>query len=191
MPEGAARERSATAQRRRADRGIDAETRGAETNAHAEREAEDARRAEREAEREARERATVFNGDLGRAMYSSLSRVKVDERTLKILASVNVTGELGDLAMRGARYCLPGWAQETTLRNGKTKYVYIDQRAEGEGRASEYLAGATKTGEPAGRSRLSRLRCTPTSRPSRRPTAATTTSAAPVRGPLRSAQGAP
>jgi ParB/RepB/Spo0J family partition protein len=127
------------------------EGRGAEADAHAEREAEEARRVEREAEREARERATVFNGDLGRAVYNSLSRVKVDERTLKILASVNVTGELGDLAMRGARYCLPGWVQETTQRNGKTKYVYIDQRAEAERKASEYLAGATKAGEIAGR----------------------------------------
>jgi ParB/RepB/Spo0J family partition protein len=129
----------------------DSGTRGAEADAQAQREAEEARRAEREAEREARDRATVFNGDLGRAVYSSLSRVKVDERTLKILASVNVTGELGDLAMRGARYCLPGWVQESTQRNGKTKYVYIDQRAEAERRASEYLAGATKAGEIAGR----------------------------------------
>jgi ParB/RepB/Spo0J family partition protein len=131
--------------------GGDSETRGAEADAEAEREVQDARRAEREAEREARERATAFNGDLGRAVYSTLSRVKVDERTLKILASVNVTGELGDLAMRGARYCLPGWVTETTQRNGKTKYVYIDQRAEAERKASEYLAGATKAGEIAGR----------------------------------------
>jgi hypothetical protein len=131
--------------------GVDGETRGAAADAQAEREAEETRRAEREAEREARERATAFNGDLGRAVYSTLSRVKVDERTLKILASVNVTGELGDLAMRGARYCLPGWVKETTQRNGKTKYVYIDQRAEAERKASEYLAGATKAADIAGR----------------------------------------
>jgi ParB/RepB/Spo0J family partition protein len=130
-----------------AQRAGDSESRGAEADAKAEWEAEEARRAEREA----RERATVFNGDLGRAVYATLSRVKVDERTLKILASVNVTGELGDLAMRGARYCLPGWVQETTQRNGKTKYVYIDQRAEAERKASQYLAGATKAGEIAGR----------------------------------------
>jgi ParB/RepB/Spo0J family partition protein len=129
----------------------DSETRGAEADAQAEREAQEARRAEREAEREARERATAFNGNLGRAVYSSLSRVKVDERTLKILSSVNVTGELGDLAMRGARYCLAGWVKETTQRNGKTKYVYIDQRAEAERKASEYLQGAAKAGEIAGR----------------------------------------
>ena len=141
------RERQAGGQQRSGD----SEARGAEADARAEREAQEARRGEREAEREARERATVFNGDLGRAVYASLSRVKVDERTLKILASVNVTGELGDLAMRGARYCLPGWVRESTQRNGKTKYVYIDQRAEAERKASEYLAGATKAGDIAGR----------------------------------------
>jgi len=117
----------------------------------ADRDAEEARRAQRDAEREARERATVFNAELGRAVYSSLSRVKVDERALKILASVNVTGQLGDLAMRGARYGLPGWVEEATQRNGKTKYVYIEQRAEAERRASEYLAGARAGGEIAGR----------------------------------------
>jgi len=129
----------------------DSQTRGAEADAHAEREAEEARRAEREAEREARERATAFNAELGRGAYNSLSRVKVDERTLKILSSVNVTGELADLAMRGGRYGLPGWVEEATQRNGKTKYVYIDQRSEAERKAAEYLAGARTAGEIAGR----------------------------------------
>jgi hypothetical protein len=117
----------------------------------ADRDAEQARRAEREAEREARERVTAFNVELGRAVYSSLSRVKVEERALKILSSVNVTGELGELAMRGARYGFPGWVQETTQANGNTKLVYIDQRAEAQRRASEYLAGATTSGELGGR----------------------------------------
>lgn len=75
---------------------------------------EDARRAEREAERQARERATTFNGELGRAIYSTLSRVKVDERTIKLLACVDACGALGELAMRGARYGLPGWIGQTT-----------------------------------------------------------------------------
>jgi ParB/RepB/Spo0J family partition protein len=124
---------------------------GGGADAEAEREAEEARRAEREAEREARERATAFNAELGRGVYHSLSRVKVDERALKILSSVNVTGELADVAMRGARYGLPGWVEETTQRNGKTKYVYIDQRSEAERKAAEYLAGARTAGEIAGR----------------------------------------
>jgi ParB/RepB/Spo0J family partition protein len=113
--------------------------------------AEQARRAEREAEREARERATAFNADLGRAVYASLSRVKVEERALKILSSVNVTGELGELAMRGARYGFPGWVQAITQANGKTKLVYIDQRPDAQRRASEYLCGATTSGELVGR----------------------------------------
>ena len=40
---------------------------------------------------------------------------------------------------------------EAAQRNGKTKYVYIEQRAEAERRASEYLAGARTAGEIAGR----------------------------------------
>lgn len=47
---------------------------------------EEARRAQREADRQAREQATAFNLDLGRAVYAELSRVKVDERAMKILA---------------------------------------------------------------------------------------------------------
>ena len=137
------RQRQAEGQQQAAD--------GHGDDGQADRDAEEARRAQRDADREARERATVFNAELGRAVYSSLSRVKVVERALKILASVNVTGELGDLAMRGARYGLPGWVEEATQRNGKTKYVYIEQRAEAERRASEYLAGARTAGEIAGR----------------------------------------
>jgi hypothetical protein len=75
----------------------------------------------RRAEREARERATAFNG------------------------------ELGELAMGGARYGFPGWVQESTQANGKTKLVYVEQRAEAQRRASEYLAGATTGGELVGR----------------------------------------
>jgi hypothetical protein len=47
----------------------------------------EARRAQREAERQARERATAFNLELGRSLYMGLSRVKADERTLKLLSS--------------------------------------------------------------------------------------------------------
>ena len=113
-------------------------------------EAEKARRAEREAERQARERATLFNLELGRAVYTTLSRVQVNEDVLKILASVDVVGDLGDMAMRGARYGLPGWVREVTQRNGKTKYVYLE-RAEAEAQGNDYLAGAVKASEIAGR----------------------------------------
>jgi hypothetical protein len=80
-----------------------------------------------------------------------ITRVKVDERTLKLLATVDVTGELGDLAMRGARYGFPGWIEETAQRDGNTKLVYIDQRAGAAQRARDFLAGAASAGEIAGR----------------------------------------
>jgi ParB/RepB/Spo0J family partition protein len=111
----------------------------------------EAQRAERDAQRQAREEATALNTEVGRAIYSTVSRVKVDERTLKLLATVDVTGELGDLAMRGARYGFPGWVEEAAQRNGKTKLVYVEQRAGAEQRAREYLAGAASAGEIAGR----------------------------------------
>jgi hypothetical protein len=55
----------------------------------------------------AREQAAVFNEQLGVTIVNSLSRVKVDDRVVKILTAVNVAGDLDRLAMRGARY--PTW----------------------------------------------------------------------------------
>jgi ParB/RepB/Spo0J family partition protein len=111
---------------------------------------DEVKRAEREAEREARDQATRFNLELGRAVYTTLSRMRVDEAVLKLLASVEIVGELADIAMRGARYGLPGWVSETPQKNGRTKYGYLE-RSEAEQRASEYLGRAEKTGEIAGR----------------------------------------
>jgi hypothetical protein len=111
---------------------------------------EAARRAEREAERQAREDATRFNLELGRAVFTSLSRVRVDEPVLRLLASVEIVGELADVAMRGTRYGFPGWVTETTQKNGKTKYSYLEKPQAAE-RANDYLRGASKPGEIAGR----------------------------------------
>jgi len=111
---------------------------------------EEARRAERDAERQAREEATRFNLELGRAIFTNLSRVRVDEHVLKLLASVEIAGELADVAMRGARYGFPGWVTETTQKNGRPKYGYLVKSEAGQ-RASDYLAGAGKPGEIAGR----------------------------------------
>jgi ParB/RepB/Spo0J family partition protein len=111
---------------------------------------EEARRAEREAEREQRAGATRFNLELGRAVFTSVSRVRVAEPVLKLLASVEIAGELADIAMRGARYGFPGWVTETTQKNGKTKYGYLEKPQATE-RANDYLRGATKPGEIAGR----------------------------------------
>jgi hypothetical protein len=124
--------------------GLDGTHNGAATNS------EEARRAEREAERQSREEPTRFNLQLGRAVFTSMSRVRVDEPVLKLLASVEIVSELADVAMRGARYGFPGWVTETTQKNGKTKYGYLD-KTEAEQRANDYLRGATKPGEIAGR----------------------------------------
>ena len=124
--------------------GLDGTHNGAATNS------EEARRAERDAERQAREDATRFNLELGRAVFTSLSRVRVDEPVLKLLASVEIVSELADVAMRGARYGFPGWATETTQKNGKMKYSYLEKPEAGQ-RANKYLRGATKPGEIAGR----------------------------------------
>ena len=111
---------------------------------------EEARRAEREAQRQEREEATRFNLELGRAVFTSLSRVRVDEPVLKLLASVEIVSELADIVMRGARYGFPGWVTETTQKGGKTKYGYLEKPQAAE-RANDYLRGATKPGEIAGR----------------------------------------
>ena len=55
-------------------------------DAEAEHAAPNARRAQRDAERQARAQAASFNAELGRGVYTSLSRVKVDERALKLLS---------------------------------------------------------------------------------------------------------
>lgn len=69
---------------------------------------------------------------------------------LKVLATVEIVGELADVAMRGARYGFPGWVTETTQKNGKTKYGFLE-KPEAEQRASDYLARAIKPGEIVGR----------------------------------------
>jgi ParB/RepB/Spo0J family partition protein len=106
-------------------------------------------RQERAAAAAAREQAAVFNDGLGVAITNSLSRVNVDERTVKILTAINVAAELDRIAMRGARYGFPGWVTQDTKRG--TKRVYIDQRAAAKAKAVEYLAGAKTAGELAGR----------------------------------------
>src|SRR5207245_10915948 len=89
---------------------------------------EEARRAQREEDRRARAQAVALNLELGRATYTELSRVKVDERALKVLSSIDVTGKLSEIAMRVARYGFPGWVTEQTQKNGNTKHVYLDRQ---------------------------------------------------------------
>jgi ParB/RepB/Spo0J family partition protein len=107
-------------------------------------------RAERAQAAVERERCAVFNEQLGVAIVNCVSRVKVDERTVKILTAINVACELDRIAMRGARYGFPGWVtiQETKRA---TKRRYLEHRHEAQAKAVEYLAGAKTAGELAGR----------------------------------------
>jgi hypothetical protein len=92
----------------------------------------------------------VFNEQLGVAIVNTVSRAKVDERTVKILTAINVDSKPDRIAMRGARYGFPGWVTiEKTKR--ATKRRYLEHRHEAQAKAVEYLAGAKTAGELAGR----------------------------------------
>jgi hypothetical protein len=65
--------------------------------------------------------AVAFNDELGAAVVKTLSRVKIDGRTVRILAAVDVHGDLTKIAMRGARYGFPGWVAHTQSKTGKPK----------------------------------------------------------------------
>jgi ParB/RepB/Spo0J family partition protein len=108
------------------------------------------RKAEREALAEARRQAERYNLELGAACYTKLSKVKVDERVVKIIAAVDFANELGPIAARGARYGFPDWPQQTTTKGGKDKVEYLPTTAASH-RAQQYIAGAKTTAEVAGR----------------------------------------
>jgi ParB/RepB/Spo0J family partition protein len=108
------------------------------------------RREQRQRDAEARKEATAYNHELGAACVKHLSRVRVDERVVKLVACVDVQGELDKIAMRGARYGFPGWTEEVEQKNGRRKVIYRDQ---GECReaARSFLDGAKTAAEVAGR----------------------------------------
>ena len=106
---------------------------------------------ERQAEREDRDRAIQYNLDLGVLALKHLLKIKVDERVLRILASVHVAGDLCGLASRGARLALPGWPTQTRQRNGRLKTTYLDPE-DAEQRAEVFLQDADSLGDIAGRS---------------------------------------
>jgi hypothetical protein len=108
------------------------------------------RRIERKQARERTRAATSYNRELGVAVVKRLSRLKVDERIVKVLAAVNLSGELGRIAMRGARYGFPGWPREVELRNGRTRLEYLSA-TEAEEKAREYVAVAKSAADVAGR----------------------------------------
>jgi ParB/RepB/Spo0J family partition protein len=106
-------------------------------------------KADAAAKREQREQAIKFNLDLGLLAFKYLAKLKVDERVLRVLASVNFGDPLSRIATRGARYGLPGWVTQTE-RNGRTKTAYLETH-EAHSKAREFLAGARSAGDIAGR----------------------------------------
>lgn len=107
-------------------------------------------KAQRREQQEKREQATRFNEAVGLLVFKYLPKLKVDERVLRILASVNLSGELRGIAARGARLSLPGWISQTSQGNGSPKMVYLEAQ-EAHERANRYLADAQSAGDIAGR----------------------------------------
>jgi ParB/RepB/Spo0J family partition protein len=107
-------------------------------------------KAQRQADQEQRDRAVRFNFDLGVLAIKYLPKIRVDERVLRILASVDIGGALSGIAARGARLALPGWVTQTQQRNGKTKTVYLEPH-DVTRKAEEFLCGAQSAGDIAGR----------------------------------------
>jgi len=109
------------------------------------------RRREREEAKEAARRAHAYNVLLGAQLTKHLWRVKLDDRVLKVLAAAPLASDFREIATRGARIAFPGWPTETTRRNGTVKVTYLETY-DAARKAGEYLAGASKAGEVAGRS---------------------------------------
>jgi ParB/RepB/Spo0J family partition protein len=122
---------------------------GADTGQGAEQVREQAAQ-ERDRQREQRDQAINYNLTLGVLAFKHLARVKVDERVLRILGSVDLGGSLRGVAARGARLCAPGWVTQTQQKNGRTRTSYLETHESTE-KANEFLEGAASAGEIAGR----------------------------------------
>jgi len=126
----------------------------ADKAAEARRLAEEQERQERERGRIERERRRVeaegFNVQLGHAVFKHLARLRVDADVLKLLASVEFSQVLPELAARGMRYGYPGWPiePEKDSKDGKRTYLSVEDAGK---RASEWLAQANSAPEVAGR----------------------------------------
>jgi ParB/RepB/Spo0J family partition protein len=109
-----------------------------------------AKQAASEANRKLRDETITKNQRLGATLVNNLAKVKVDQRVLKILTAAPLAGDLGKVAMRGARLAFPGWAQIITLKNKSIRPKYPNHQ-QTEAKAREYLAGAKTASEIAGR----------------------------------------
>jgi ParB/RepB/Spo0J family partition protein len=108
-------------------------------------------RREREEQRRRKDAARAANEVLGAALVKHLSKVKLDERVVKILTAAPLARDLDRIAMRGARLGFPGWVTLEPRKNGTVKADYLPA-GEAEAKAREYLAGATSAADVAGRS---------------------------------------
>jgi ParB/RepB/Spo0J family partition protein len=106
--------------------------------------------AKRTEQQQRRDQAITFNLELGLLAFKHLPKLKVDERLLRVLASVDVGGSLRKISTRGARLALPGWVTQSLQRNQKTKTSYLDTW-DAERKALAFLSGAESAGEIAGR----------------------------------------
>jgi hypothetical protein len=83
-------------------------------------------------------------------VFTHLSKVRVDDRVLRVLTAVQTGSRLRELAMRGARYGLPGWVSMKETRGAKVTRVYLDG-PDAEAQARDYLSGSSTAGDVAGR----------------------------------------
>jgi ParB/RepB/Spo0J family partition protein len=107
----------------------------------------DAKRAQ---EKEQREQAVKYNVALGLLAFKHLPKLKVDQRVLRILASVDLGSTLTNIAARGARLALPGWVTQNQQANGKTKTGYLEDHQAAQ-KAATFLEGAQSASDIAGR----------------------------------------
>ncbi|WP_230317288.1 hypothetical protein [Conexibacter sp. W3-3-2] len=77
--------------------------------------------------------------------------MKLDVDAMRVLSTIDLGADLGDLALRGARYGFPGWVTEEATKGGKLKRTYLPNSGAAAVKAREYLAGAKTPGEHAGR----------------------------------------
>ena len=66
------------------------------------------------------------DSDAWAAVFKGLSKVRVDDRVLKILTAMPLQ-DLSQIAHRGARYGMPGWVTEEISARGKIKRIYVTE----------------------------------------------------------------
>jgi hypothetical protein len=143
-------------------------------------ESEEARRAEREAERQAREDATRFNLELGRAVYTSLSRVRIDESVLKCLRS-SASWPMSRCAARAMDF--PAGSPKPRRRTARRNTATSRNRRPSNAPATTSWVRPSRARSPAANSPCSRWPPTPTRTPSQPQAVAGTTSRPAAPGP--------